>query len=352
MSSFFFNLLVLLLSCTGLAQNFPYIWTDLERPDTNGIWIQPAQGKNAQPVWGHVKGLRVGLAPMPGPRGLLRIYTPYLGHEEGKMMNFIAFEPIVKGESKRGFSELEFSKLDKARGKRFWSSNDSLCKDPASEVRPASGKVSVINGLETLTVYIFSETFENGARVYVRMRFFENRPYEVELTTNKCELSDSLDHFILTATMGNFSRLRTLYLKGKTKSSLELWPDYRDIYFAPHDYTPAGEMISDDKGGVYFIAAPNESNLQAVNYSPDTREHWKYYGGKATQYWYCPDPGDDLNGLVNGRYFYWASKSPIPGGIAYENFEMKDKFRNGQRFVFGITPEPPKKFIMKITKEK
>ena len=36
---------------------------------------------------------------------------------------------------------------------------------------------------------------------------------------------------------------------------------------------------------------------------------------------YCSNPSNELEGVVNGRYTYWASKSPIPGGIAYENFE-------------------------------
>ena len=35
-------------------------------------------------------------------------------------------------------------------------------------------------------------------------------------------------------------------------------------------------------------------------------------------------------GVVNGRYTYWASKSPIPGGIAYENFELTEPFQSGQ----------------------
>jgi hypothetical protein len=46
--------------------------------------------------------------------------------------------------------------------------------------------------------------------------------------------------------------------------------------------------------------------------------------------------------VVNGRYTYWRSKQPVPGGIAFENFELKQRFREGQTFVFGITRRTPR----------
>ena len=74
------------------------------------------------------------------------------------------------------------------------------------------------NGFEVLTVYFFSETFDNGVDIYIRIKFTERKPYESELTTYTAEESDELNRFILTATMGNKERLRTLHLAdGKTK---------------------------------------------------------------------------------------------------------------------------------------
>lgn len=62
-----------------------------------------------------------------------------------------------------------------------------------------------------------------------------------------------------------------------------------------------------------------------------------------TQYW-AKDAGtfrDDLQVVVNGRYTYWQSSRPIPGGVAFENFEIRERFYNGQKFVFGITSKAP-----------
>ncbi len=68
----------------------------LATPEKNGIWLQPAQNTKAQPIWGFANGIRIGIAPLGGPRGLIRIYTPYLEHDEFVVTNFIAFEPIDK----------------------------------------------------------------------------------------------------------------------------------------------------------------------------------------------------------------------------------------------------------------
>ena len=131
------TLLFLMLCNFGFAQNPAIPWNELASPEVGALWVQPSQGKPAQAIWGHSNGMRVGLAPMPGPYGLLRIYTPYLGLEEGQMLNFIAVEPIPSGMSQRGFSELEMSGIDNRRGKKFWSANDSLGTIPGRDEYPA-----------------------------------------------------------------------------------------------------------------------------------------------------------------------------------------------------------------------
>jgi hypothetical protein len=69
---------------------------------------------------------------------------------------------------------------------------------------------------------------------------------------------------------------------------------------------------------------------------------WYYGGEKVTQYWRRPKgTGDDLQVVVNGRYVYWQSQLPIPGGVAFENFEMHERYREGQRICFGITRKTP-----------
>jgi len=341
-------ILLSVLSYFAAVANPDKSWKELAPPEVNGVWIQPARNKPARPVWGNVNGLQVGLSPMPGPRGLLRIYTPYLGHSEGIMINYVAIEPIPAGTKFRGFSELEMSTIDNKQGKRFWSSDDSLAFVPGQEEYPARGLVSGIGDKQALTVFIFVEPFQNGAKVYIRLRFLKERPYEVEIATFKQKGSAPLKHCVVTATMGNFARLRNIYLEKVTKSTGALWSDYSGDAFAPHVVFPMKEMIRDWNGGAWFIAAPNEKNPSDVEYSLGTNLHWKYKGKVATQYWHSKNPDPSLEGLVNGRIVYWASNSPIPGGIAIENFEMKEAFRNGATYVFGINPSLPLEFINRL----
>jgi hypothetical protein len=346
-------LLTILFSMAGI---YCYGQTDLNidpgrlaAPEKNGMWVQPARNTKAQPVWGFADGIRIGIAPLGGPRGLIRIYTPYLGHDEFVVTNFIALEPIDKIKSIRGLSELEWSKLDNVRGKRFWSGDIPEAPSFPDKYYPAHGVVANENGVETLTVYFFCETFDNGADVYVRVKFTAGKPYEFEITGYATEASNELSHFVLTATMGNKARLRILHLAhGKTKEAGQLWPTYQEANFTAYNRTPLSEMIKDKNGGVWFIASPDEEDPVKAVYAKDTHTHWKYTGKKATQYWYCPNPGNELEGIVNGRYTYWASQSPIPGGVAYENFELIEPFRAGQRYVFGITPLSPEAFISSI----
>ncbi|MGA7500698.1 MAG: hypothetical protein WBX00_28545 [Isosphaeraceae bacterium] len=42
----------------------------------DGPFLRPAEGKAEEPTWGIKGGIAIGLWPNPGPRGLIRVYTP------------------------------------------------------------------------------------------------------------------------------------------------------------------------------------------------------------------------------------------------------------------------------------
>lgn len=314
---------------------------DLTPPVVEGKWVRPAADRPAVPIWGHAGGLQVGLHPTNGPRGLLRIYAPYLGHPEERVINFIAVEPIPAGHEDRGLSELEHSDLDDTRGKRFWSADSPDDAAPKPPERPARGEVVEGDGVEMLRVFILVEPFNNGADVYLRLTFREDRPHEVGIATFAHEDSAPLDYCMVTATMGNYARLRQLHLAERTVLATDLWPEYRDEHFAPHARFDLEELVRTAEGHAVVSATPDEPRPQEAEYAPGTRGHWRYSGDIATQTWRAPDPHPRLQAWVNGRYTYWASRAPIPGGISYENFELVAPFRQGQEFWFGVTPGRP-----------
>jgi hypothetical protein len=304
-----------------------------------GRWLRPAAVDGpARPIWGHAEGLRVGLYPLRGPRGLLRIYAPYLDHPEGRVINFIAVEPIRQGQPNRGLSELEPSALDGEAGKRFQAVDDPAdVKSPLAS-RVARGEIVNEDGVEALHVTVEVERFDNGAHVYVRLTFRADRPHEVGLAAFAHADSAPLSHCILTATMGNYARLRRLHLADRTVSSLEQWPDYRGHAFTPHARFPLSSLKRTPAGHALVSATPDEPKPQDATYAPGTRNHWKYAGKLATQTWRCESPREGLEVWVNGRYAYWNSRAPIPGGVSFENFEMVSPFRNGDEFWFGVEP--------------
>jgi hypothetical protein len=291
---------------------------------------------DAEPRWGHVDGIQIGIPPIPGPRGLLRVFTPYLDHSRERLVNFLAVEPIPEGATQRGFSELEPSSLDPGeRGKRFWSADDPDAAEQGASAAPGRGTVDVVDGSETLTVWIGVERFENGADVRVRVRFFADRPHEVEVAGFANAASVPLAHLILTATMGNWARLRRLHLADRVVTAAELWPDFSGTAFAEHARFPLAEL-SRDGAAVMVSATGDEEDPWSVEYAADTADHWRFLGRRNVQTWRVDDPHPELEAVVNARWSYWASASPIPGGAAYENFEIIEPFRQGAAFRFSV----------------
>ncbi|MEV4737251.1 MULTISPECIES: hypothetical protein [unclassified Microbacterium] len=302
---------------------------------TEGTWLRA----DGVPRWGHRDGIQIGIAPLPGPRGLLRVYTPYLDHPPERLVNFIAVEPIPEGQTGRGFSELEPSMLDPGEpGKRFWSADDPLAAgEPAATDHPARGVVAEIDGIETLTVWIGVERFDNGADVHVRIRFFADRPHEVEVAGFVNASSTPLEHLVLTATMGNWARLRVLRLADRTVTPADLWPGFCGTGFTEHGRFGLAELRRDGQAAI-VEAVGDEMDPWSVEYSHDTADHWRFLGRRSLQRWRVDDPHPALECRVNARWSYWASASPIPGGPAFENFEIVEPFRQGAAFRFLVEP--------------
>ena len=179
------------------------------------------------------------------------------------------------------------------------------------------------------------EPFESGARPNVQMTIRSDRQYEDGQATIAHKESRPMAYCIVTATMGNFARLRQLYLAGTVVASQKLWRRYRRAGFARHRKFPLADLVRTPRGGVLVAATTDEPSPHQV------KAAWQYYGRKATQYWRCENPDPGLIAQVNGRFTYYKSKTPIPGGIAFENFELVEPFRNGAELGFGVTPPTP-----------
>jgi hypothetical protein len=330
-------------------------------------WIRPVDRKDAA-VWGIRNGIVVGLWPSTievgkrgsdgGPRGLLRIGYEFKGRIYH--INYIAIEPVVNGEME--FSEISPSRIDNKWGKFMWAGDNenpgkfhpnALTRGTITHPDPEKPDV------EQLSFYIFMEQFLNGAHPYLKVTIRSDRPEEMGLEIFDHEGSAAMERCALTATMGNYARVRLLYLKNQVVDSRELYNEYDDIDFIEKQGYPADRMLTDENGDFIVMAATNET-FEELSSWPQREEYyqkwnWRYRPFfKVTQYWRKESDNYDpsLHVRVNGRARYWGGGSrnkrdyvAIPGGPSFENFELREKYYQGQKFYFGMSRKTPEEII-------
>lgn len=329
--------------------------------DENSLWIRPTSPKEPL-IWGRKDGIIFGLQSeggIPGPRGLIRvgIYNPKTGKSE--LINFIGVEPVVAGcgsrESRRGISEEEMSIVDPGvKGKRMWVQGSP----GADQKKVIAGELTTnVNQITTLNVRINVEPFTNGCHVYVVASITSDHPDEIRFSVHNESDSSAIDELSLTGTMGNFERLRQLWLRGRVIDSRILYSGMPakpfDFAFGP-DY-PLGDMLRTGEGDAIALCSTDEAEPASVQI-PDVKfaPWWQYHSVKLTQYWRVParDIQPNLRIYVNGRRVYWDTWNrvpggkgiTVPGGIAFENFEVRQRYMPGQVFIFGLTPKLPSEF--------
>lgn len=323
-------------------------------------WIRPDASNRTQ-TWGIHNGIVFSLWPNGvetgdlgegGPRGLLR-----MGYEhQGKiyLINFIAIEPIVDG--KIEFSEISPSRVDGKWGKVLWAA-DTETSDAYNPTNIPRGVISYPDpthpAVEQLTIYIFTEQYISGANPYFKISIRSDRPDEVCFEINHKSNSAKMERCALTATMGNYSRLRQLHLANEIIDSKKLYSNYNGIDFIEKESYRVAKFLKLKDGSPIVLASGDESFNQLAAWPADsayfTKRGWRYRAPvKLTQYWRKDNTGFDpsLTARVNGRAKYWAVASPdpkqyvnIPGGPAFENLELREKYYPGQKFYYGISPK-------------
>jgi len=329
-------------------------------------WIRPENAKSP-PIWGIHDGIVVGLWPASidgvnpnsdgGPRGLLRIGYEYKGAVY--LVNFIAVEPLVDGDME--FSEVSPSRVDGKLGKLFWASNDTTgsfstyASTPGVITHPDAAHPEI----EQLSLYILMEKFIDGAHPYLKLTIRSDKPGELGLQLFNFPKSAAMERCALTATMGNYSRLRLLYFKDKVVDSRDLFKGYEDIEFAEKEPYPVGQMLKDKNGDPIVLAESNESFNELASWPQNpaylAKWNWRYRPFfKLTQYWRVDAGGYDpsLQVRVNGRAKYWSGGSAeksnyvaVPGGPAFENFELRENYQSGQTFYFGLSLKPASELV-------
>ena len=299
----------------------------------DGQWI-----RRDSTMWGIRGGIVVGLYPgtieslkpgsTGGPRGLLRVGYEYKGFIY--LINFIAIEPVVNG--KMEFSEVSPSSVDGKWGKFMRVGDTSMSS-------------------EAVSLFVHMEKFANGAHPCLKLSINKNQPEELCIEVFQEQDSAPMDRCGITATMGNYSRLRKLYLKGGVINSNQLYAGYDGIDFIEKEPYSGAKMLKDRHGDPIVLATTDESFTELANWPQQpayqARWNWRYRPFYSLiQYWRKEKAQTDqsLQVRVNGRAKYWSGGSKdlkqyisIPGGPAFDNFELREKYWDGQKVYFGIS---------------
>lgn len=321
-------------------------------------WIRP-EDHYSPAVWGIRNGIVVSIWPYGvegepgtfggGPRGLLRIGLQSAAGFH--LLNFIAIEPMVNG--KIEYSEVSPSGIDQQWGKLLWASDDSTQRTGFFPTAISRGTISHPDpakpDVEELSVFLHMEKFQHGAHPFLQLLFRSDRPLEVGIRVYNHAGSATMDRCAITATMGNYARLRWLYLNKKKIESDKLYKGFNGIDFVEKEAYKRDQLIKTANGSWLAAAATNENfaSLAAWPQTPDyqRRVSWRYRLPFALmQYWRRDASADpSLKVRVNGRAKYWAGGTNdaskyinIPGGVAFENFEMQENYQPGQTFYFGF----------------
>ena len=325
---------------------------DTDRPPVAHAFVWPGHGvPRDRPAWGHRDGLRIGVAPTPGPRGLIRVYTPYLDQPYPRVVNYLSIEPLVRGEEYRAQSELAASGVRPGRTGLHFEVRDHLRDDGHPDAAasgdstdaPAQGVVDGRAG--TLRLFVHTETFPNGARPVIEIVFRREDRHEIELVLHAAPDSQPLARCTVSATMGNYGQLRRLHLRAGVAAAADLWPGSPQelpldrLGFLPWRTWPADRLVREPDGRLAVAGATDAADPAGVRYDRAVPDHWRYRGRPATHHWRAEaDARPEL--AVNGRVTYWRSAAAIPGGPALENFELRLPFRDGRRLWFAVRPVP------------
>jgi|GEM_PF-203169 len=313
-------------------------------PATLGDLIVPADA-NAPLIFGVRGGIHLALPPAAldarpegGPRGLVRVGLEIDGSLH--LVNYIAIEPVVDGQ--RGLSELERSS-DGRPGKLLTVRRPLDAPAPNERAAPCAWIIESTPQGKSVRFVIDCEPFANGAHAFVEVALFEKEPLAVRFRTFTAPDSAVMRELVLTATMGNQSRCRDLWLADGVVNSRELYAGYRGDGFVERDNYELGRLQRSHGGSVVVAISPDEIDPRET--LPFANGAWRCTVPWLAQYWRLPRsfvvPG--LRCRVNGRSAYWAGKTPIPCGASFENFELIAPFRNGGESWFGFTMDDPRR---------
>lgn len=285
-------------------------------------WILP-ENNNYNPVWGIVDGIAFGVQESGKP--------PRMDNAPGGTwapgLIYVMFTD-EKGETYffnyLGFSVLGEKGLDQSEAEK-------IVFTPVSE-KVKEGVLTVVFETSNFDKYNFP--------LEITLTVDKSRPREIGISTRAI---GSANYVHVSATAGNLGRIRNLYLKEETINAKDLYSGEEPGQgcFYPIKLFSLDRLKVDSSGVIVY--AGNDENGWVGEWGSDVAPY--YNKPKFYQYWrkYSGSYNSDLKVTVNGRDSYFSgfvnpcNGKKVSGGVAYENFDMIEKYYDDQKFWFGYS---------------
>ncbi|VVB79830.1 Uncharacterised protein [uncultured archaeon] len=290
-------------------------------------WILP-ENNNQNYIWGLADGIAIGIQKNSKP--------PQMDNAPGGTwapgLIYVMFTD-EKGET-YFFNYIGFDILGK----------NGLDQSEAEKIVFMPESTSVEGSILTV-VFRTSEFNKNKIPLKVTITIDKSKPREIGISAQDMYKENNLVSYIhMSATGGNLGRIRDLYLKDEIINSKNLYAGEQpgSGCFYPLK-TFALNKLRTDSSGVIAYAGNDEAGNWFGEWGSDVAP---YYGKpKFYQYWrkYSGTYNPDLMVTVNGRDHYFSgflnpcNGKAVTGGVAYENFDMVEKYYAGQKFWFGYS---------------
>jgi hypothetical protein len=282
--------------------------------------------------WGFRTGIRIRLSRFFFPAnqpvgGVIQIIHPGVRLPKNVPLNQLAIKLKVDAQSGYANSTAEpGSKPVGNPGLELTTSDSELA--PQNSWQAAAGVISEDGN--TLQLFVHPESFANGARPIIEVRFDAQYPNRVGFRIHQGAGSANMSECLLSSMDGSFALLRRIHFTGdRVETTRQLFPQWTDPAKSPADPISRWQTFSGDQfplvEGDSLRRAKLTSDVSAyaqVQYPAAIARGRKYEGLPAQQSWLFPAE-TSVTVALRARRNQRNGGGLIPGGPALEDFEVR-----------------------------
>jgi hypothetical protein len=312
------------------------------------IFVSPKILKGVGNEWGFREGIRIRFGrffPRKPLWGTIQIVHTGTRLPKNLPLNELAIKPRADDRYANSTTEQRTQAGGKL-GLRFATSDSKQLSKKVWE--PAEGVLSEDG--KTLRLFVHPEPFSNRARPVIEIRFDAPHANRIGFRVHTASESTGMTECVLSAMSGSFADLRQLHFADghvkTTKQMFESWPDeskLTDKERSPWQTFSGEQFPLVDDGTLRQIRLTSDvSDYSTLKYAGAVSTGWQYKALPSEQSWLCAAE-TPFTVALRARKSFRNGNGPIPGGPAFEDFELRTRLQPNQWIWYEVLPKTGKK---------